>query len=448
MLVGAPRHFSNPAGNRLLSKDPHVLFDSHEEPPEAPGHRSFLRRARQQREHRCEVDSQLALAAFLVASLVDRMHRATQDSDDSEGYRWQLRSTRHFIQELPENHAECAHLGALIDAMDQALPPKHAAVRMSLVSYAYFLNQEARLEEALDILELAAKTHDGGCPAEEYASIAMFVGRVNRRLARFPAAERAYREAQSTAEATGDHRTALFSQLGMANLHRTTGDLARSQKLVEEVLVRCRSPKLADVRSAAYSDLSAVFERQGRRIEAVAVEYQSFVLAVDDASRWRTLANLGASLAGIGEYDAARCALQVVAARSQVFDSRTNAVIELLGLASAVGDELGFRRYLREAEGRVDAMPPSMTVDFHYQAGVGMARFGHLSRARTLLATALGLAEEHQLNTWYFKVDRVMQGLAACADLDPGPPVGDAQWDTSALREVTSGLQEFATANL
>ena len=390
----------------------------------------------------------MALAAFLVASLVDRMHRAERYGDDAEGYRWQLRSTRHFVQELPEDHAERAHLGALIDAMDQALPPKHAVVRMSLVAYAYYLNQEARLEDALDILELASRTHDGGCPAEEYATIAMFVGRVNRRLARFPAAEKAYREAQRTAEANGDQRTALFSQLGMANLHRSTGDLARSQELVEDVLARCRSPKLDDVRSAAYSDLSAVFERQGRRIDAVAVEYQSFVLAVDDASRWRTLANLGASLAGIGEYDAARYALRVVVARSQVFDSRTNAVIELLGLASAVGDELGFRRYLREAEGRVEDMPPSMAVDFHYQAGVGMARFGQLDRARKSLTMALELAEEHQLNTWYFKVERVMRGLAACADIESDSAGTDPRWDTSALREVTSGLREFATANL
>jgi tetratricopeptide (TPR) repeat protein len=390
----------------------------------------------------------LALAAFLVASLVDRMHRAARYGDDAEGYRWQLRSTRHFVQELPEDHAERAHLGALIDAMDQTLPPKHAVVRTRLVAYAYYLNQEARLEDALDILERASRTHDGGCPAEEYATIAMFVGRVNRRLARFPAAEKAYREAQRTAEANGDQRTALFSQLGMANLHRSTGDLARSQELVEDVLARCRSPKLADVRSAAYSDLSAVFERQGRRIDAVAVEYQSFVLAVDDASRWRTLANLGASLAGIGEYETARYALRVVAARSQVFDSRTNAVIELLGLASAVGDELGFRRYLREAEGRVENMPPSMAVDFHYQAGVGMARFGHLDRAQESLTVALELAEEHQLNTWYFKVERVLSGLTVCADLDLDSAVADSRWDTSALREVTSGLREFATANL
>jgi tetratricopeptide (TPR) repeat protein len=432
----------------LLNKDPHVLFDTYQNPPEVPGHRSFLRRARQQREHKCEIDSQLALAAFLVASLVDRMHRAAGDGDDGEGYRWQLRSTRHFVKELPENHAERAHLGALIDAMDQALPPKHAVVRLSLVAYAYFLNQEARLEDALDILELAARTHDGGCPPEEYASIAMFVGRVNRRLAHFPAAERAYREAQCTAEANGDDRTALFSQLGLANLHRSTGDLAQSQDLVEDVLTRCHSPKLADVRSAAYSDLSAVFERQGRRIEAVAVEYQSFVTAVDEASRWRTLANLGASLAGIGEYDAARYALEVVVARSEVFDSRTNAIIELLGLASAVGDELGFRRYLRQAEERVEAMPPSMAVDFHYQAGVGMARFRRLSSARKLLATASNLAEEHGLNTWYFKVERVMRGLAVCSDVDPTTSVEESPAGRPALVEVTRGLREFATANL
>ena len=440
---------SNQAGNRLLLKDPHVLFDSYRRTSEVPGYRSFLRRARHQRKHQREIGSQLALAGFLVASLVDRMLRTTGDDDDAEGYRWQLRSTRHFVEEAPEDHAERAHLMALIDAMDQTLPPQHAVVRMSLVAYAYFLNKEARLENALDILELAARTHDGGCPAEEYASIAMFVGRVNRRLAHFPAAERAYREARLTAEANGDQRTALFSQLGMANLHRSTGDLARSQHLVESVLARCELPELADVRSAAYSDLSAVFERQGYLIEAVATEYQAFVIAVDDASRWRTLANLGASLVGIGEYDAARYALEVVAARSEVFDSRTNAVIELLGLASAVGDELGFRRNLAEAEARAEAMPPSMAVDFHYQAGVGMARFGRLGRARKFLVTALELAETYRLNTWYFNVERVMSALAVCREVGPGPAAVEASpGDASDLREVTRALQEFATTNL
>ena len=113
-----------------------------------------------------------------------------------------------------------------------------------------------------------------------------------------------------------------------------------------------------------------------------------------------------------------------------------------------MGDELGFRRYLREAEGRVEDMPPSMAVDFQYQAGVGMARFGQLDRARKSLTMALELAEEHQLNTWYFKVERVMRGLAACADIESDSAGADPRWDTSALREVTSGLREFATANL
>ncbi len=432
----------------MAQYDPHLLFGSALLPPEVPGHRSFLRRARHEREQRRDDTSQLALAAFLVTSLVDRMLRMARDPSDRDGFRWQVRSTRHFVQELPETVAETSHLSALIDSLDSEELPRPGIVRMGLIAYAYYLNQEARLEDALDILELASRTHDGSYQAEEYASFAMFVGRVNRRLTRWPAAERAYQAAEKTAAQIGDQRTVLFSKLGLANLHRGTGDLARSRAMVETVLSQCQSPELADVRSAAYSDLSAVFERQGNRIEAVVMEYHAFQTAVDDTSRWRSLANLGASLAGLGEYQAARYALEVVAARSQIFASRTNAIVELIGLTSAVGDELGFRRYLRAAQEHKEAMPPSMAVDFHYNAGCGMARFGRVEKARELLTVALELARAHSLNTWYFRVERVLDGLDACADGGYIHVRDEPALDTSSLGDVTSGLRELATASL
>jgi tetratricopeptide (TPR) repeat protein len=398
----------------LSNRDPQVLFETSARPREVPGHRSFLRRARQEHEQNREASSQLSLAAFLVASLVDRMLRVSKDPSDIDGFRWQVRSTRHFVRELPENHAERAHLVALIDAMDGEPPLDLSGVRMSLMAYGYFLNQASRLEDALDILELAGRCHREGLPVEEYASFAMFVGRVLRRLASFPAATVSYQEAVDAARAAGDEHTELFSILGLANLFRSTGDLRRSQGLVEEVLQRT----------------------------------EAFLASIDDAARWRTLANLGASLASLGEYDAARCALEVVASRSTVFGSRTNAVIELLGVASAVKDELGFRRYLREAESRLDAMPPSMAIDYHYQAGVGMARFGSLRRSRDYLTRALALAEEHRLNTWYFRIERVLRALAACPDAEMKVPPTPRGVDASPLGEIAQGLREFATANM
>jgi tetratricopeptide (TPR) repeat protein len=376
------------------------------------------------------------------------MLKTARDPGDLDGFRWQLKSTRHFVQELPGKIAETAHLSALIDSLDFEGPPRHGIVRMGLIAYAYYLNQEARLEDALDILELASRTHDGGYQAEEYASFAMFVGRVNRRLARWQAARRSYEAAEKTAAQIGDQRTVFFCMLGLANLHRGTGDLAQSRAIVEQVLAQSESSELADVRSAAYSDLSAVCERQGDRVGAVVMEYHAFQTAVDDTSRWRSLANLGSSLAGIGEFEAARYALEVVATRSEIFASRTNAIIELVGLTSAVGDELGFRRYLRAAEEQKEAMPPSMAVDFHYNAGIGMARFGKVERARELLTAALELAQTHSLNTWYFRVERVLEGLDACAETEDAPVSGESTLDKSPLGDVTSGLRELATASL
>ena len=61
-----------------------------------------------------------------------------------------------------------------------------ASLRLSLIAYAYFLEHEGRLEEALDMLALAVRTHGaGGARRPEFAASALFAGRLNRLLARW-----------------------------------------------------------------------------------------------------------------------------------------------------------------------------------------------------------------------------------------------------------------------
>ncbi len=429
-----------PTATDLSNSTPQSLFAPESE--DAPGHRSFLRRARLERERGSEQSSQLALGAFLVASLVERFQRQDGDTIEADGFRWQLKSTLHFVKELPADAAEAAHLLAIVESLEQTGPQQHAVIRMGLIAYGYFLNQEGRYEDSLDILRVASKTGNGDWPAGETASFALFLGGVRRRLALWDDAVSAYQLAESTAGSIGDRRTELQARLGLSNLLRQTGNLPRSMELANQVLAEAEDPDLVDVRSRAYSVISAGYDKQGRRIESVVMQYRAFQTSIDDTSRWHNLANLGSALAALGEFQAARDALQSVVGKSDVFGSRMNAVIELIGVTSATGDQLGFHRMTRLAEDRKDDMPPSMLVDYHYQSGIGHARFGHIDQAGRLLERGRDLAEEHGLNEWYFRVDKVLSHLGLCPEMEqPGSWIENGKLD-----EVTEGLRDLALA--
>jgi hypothetical protein len=75
-----------------------------------------------------------------------------------EGVLWQLDAVRRHLRELPADSPESAHLHGITDAIpvgSQSL----ASLRLSLMAYAYFLEHEGRLEEAIEVLALGVRTH-------------------------------------------------------------------------------------------------------------------------------------------------------------------------------------------------------------------------------------------------------------------------------------------------
>src|SRR5918995_4892691 len=74
-------------------------------------HEPFLERARLQREQEHEGSARLALGAYVVARLVDKLLTRRQDAAGVEGFRWQLDAVRRNVGELPGDSPESAHLG-------------------------------------------------------------------------------------------------------------------------------------------------------------------------------------------------------------------------------------------------------------------------------------------------------------------------------------------------
>jgi tetratricopeptide (TPR) repeat protein len=412
-------------------------------------HAPFLERARVEREHGRDNPARLALGAYVVARLVDRLLSGLEGVEAQEGFAWQVAAVRRHLSDLPGEAPEAAHLRGITEAVPSD-PVPTPALRLCLTAYAYFLEHEARLDEALDILGLAGRAHGASMPAAEFASIALFAGRLNRLLARWEAANTCYGRAEDAAQTSSDTVTVLRSRLGRSAVLRGQGNLPLSHAMAVEVAKQAEALDLREVEAMAWSDVGAVLGLQDRLEEAVQAKYRAFRLTDDSLNRMRVLGDLGVGLLRIRAYESARLAFEIVAESNTSFLVRTNSVLELMELESAVGNRIAFERHRASAEGSRDRMPPSMIADFHFKAGVGMARFGRLKRAKELFSAGLRLAEEHRLNVWYFKFENQLKALEASAATEtlearePELATPAASGWSPAVEEVAVGLREYA----
>ncbi len=164
----------------------------------------------------------------------------------------------------------------------------------------------------------------------------------------------------------------------------------------------------------------------------------------------RVLGDLGICLVSIGASATARLAFETVIDSNTSFLVRTNAVLELMDLESSVQNRVAFERRRGQAEDARDRMTPSMSCDYHFKAGVGMARFGRVKRAKEYLTAGLRIAEEHRLNAWYFRLEKELNTLEAqvasagteAREPELALPIKQNEWP--GVEEVAVGLREYA----
>jgi tetratricopeptide (TPR) repeat protein len=408
-------------------------------------HEPFLERARMQREQERDGAARLALGGYVVARLVDKLLLFESGADAFEGFRWQLDAVRRHIQDLPSDSPETAHLAGIVAAVPLGAPPA-SGLWLSLTAYAYFLENEGRLEESLEMLTLAARSQGAQTPIADFTAYALFAGRLNRLLARWDLAKACYGAAEEAATRSGDALAMLRGRLGQGAVQRGQGNYPAARAIAEGVARDAADQQLVDAQALAYADLGVIYSLQGLRLEALEAQYRAFQLNHDPVQRMRALGDLAIGLAEIGAYDAARIAFQIVADSTAGVLVRANALLELMNLESVVGNRMAFERCRAEAEGQQNRMSPSMTVDYLYKVGTGLVRFGQRTRARKFFSDALELAETHRLNGWYFKVEEAFQQLEQQPD-EAAPPPASALSDSPAVRDMERGLREYALAS-
>ena len=426
---------------------PQRLFGELGTSPDVLAHEPFLERARLQREQDRDGSARLALGAYVVARLVDKLlPPEAAGGERGEGFGWQLEAVRRHVNELPPDAPETAHLAGVVAAVPLEGKPT-SALWMSLTAYAYFLEQEGRLAEALETLMLAGRAQGNATTISDFASYALTAGRLNRLLARWEAATTCYRAAEEAGVKGGDAVVKLRGRLGQGAVDRGRGNLPRARDTAEAVVREATELQLRDAQALAYADLGVVYGLQGLRLQSLEAHYQAFRLTHDPQQQMRTLGDVAIGLYDIGAVEAARIAFQIVLRSSASALVRANACLELMDLESSEGDRMAFERCRAAAEEFRSCMSPSMSVDYRYKLGIGLERFGRPSRAREVLTEGLALAEAHNLNAWYFRIERALAEMGQHSERQSLEKPASKLSDAPAVRRMELELREYAASS-
>src|SRR5207253_2062535 len=175
-------------------------------------------------------------AAFIVLRLVDLLgpEHATLHPD---AFHYQYVATARCCRELPPGATETSHLLGLVRSTADAFRQQSTGLVLpALFAYAHFLEDEMRLQEALDVLDTLLQLGDGTLVPSDAVSARLRRARVYRKLNEFDAAERSYAEGGALAAAIGDTHSELLSRIGRAETLRGRGNLLEAEGCLGGIL--------------------------------------------------------------------------------------------------------------------------------------------------------------------------------------------------------------------
>jgi len=392
------------------------------------------------------LEARLGQGAFLALRLVDLLgtDRAPASAD---AFHYQWVATDRFCRELRAGATEGAHVhGIASSAADAHRLGEVRLIAPALFAYAHFLEDELRLDEAIDVLTtLLVVVGNRLSPADVVAAQLRFA-RVHRKLNRFDEAEAAYEEAGDLAAAAGDRYSALLSRIGRANTILGRGNLVECERRLQGILADARSAGEQDAEARAEHGIAVAQYHMGQAAEGIPHAWRAFELYEEDESRIRALSDLGLMLLSLGDATGAERALSEVVRRGGTRESNSNAMVELMYCASFKRDHVGFARWRERCEERVADMPPNILADFYLKQGIGQARFGRFRRADALMKQALEIATSAGLHEVEFRIERIIGGLQDCEQVMAQEPQlsTEPMVQTDELREVSESLAQLA----
>jgi len=392
------------------------------------------------------LQSRLGQGAFLALRLIDLLG-AEREAVHPDAFRYQCAATERFCRDLRVTSTEGAHLQALVESASGAQREGDVSRLLpGLFAYAYFLQYELRLEEALDVLRTLHSVGGERLSAADAVVLALRTGRVNRELSRFDDAEESYAEAGRRAALNGDHHSELLSRIGRANTDLGRGNLPLAEASLRRILEDARATRDQEAEARAEHEIGVVMYHAGQPAEAIPHVWRAFELYGDEDRRLRALNDAGVMLLMLGDpVGAERALLQVVRGGGSQ-DNVSNALIELMHCASYRRDHVTFARWRARCEEKKGDMPPNILADYHLKTGIGQARFGRFRQAAASLTRALKIAESAGIHEFVFKIERIKIGLHACEQAVVAASPGDVEpvIQSDALRAVSASLAQLA----
>lgn len=352
-----------------------------------------------------------ALGAFLTMRLVDQFAAETGPAfPDALAY--QITSTRDYLANLHPQTVELGHLQEIARAAGAAHErDTNRVLWPPMLAFAYWLEQEHQLSEALDVIETALRLSDGRDAEEEVAAL-LQRARLVRKLSRYDEATASYRAGQAMAARLGDGHSERLGRIGQGITLQKVGNLPQAVRVLEGVIEDALEATDEDAEARARHDLANAYMLMGRPSVAVPEAFRAFQLYGTEAQRIRALGDIGMAFKMLAEFQPAEDAFQIVLGSSAcTAEIRINTMLELLHVAASTRDRVSFERWRKELEAN-DVMRPDAMVDLRMKLGLGWAAFGHPERGRALLREAVSLAEQHGLNAFLFSAEQALEELA------------------------------------
>lgn len=386
--------------------------------PNSNLHEPFLRRAADSADG---ATSGTALGGFLTLRLAD-VFDGRFETLSADAMLYQIKATRDYLGDLYPAAAEVKHLQAIVRSCQRAFEQRNRRVLWpTLLAFAFWLEQELRLEEALDVLETAMALSDGEDGEEEVATL-LQKARVLRLNGLFEDAKSQYASAGEMARRRGDKHSELLGRIGLGIILEQRGNLPESERVLRAVLKDAESIGDRDAMARACHDLSGTLAHMKRDGEAAAYAFRAFQLYDQRVPRLRALVDVGILLKNTGMFDAAEDAFHLVLGQAPPAEVHHNTMIELLDVAGSKGDRVGFERW-RKACGDIEPqLPGRMVVDLRFKLGLCWARFGDQERARAALEEAVKLANEYRMFKYAIEAESALSNLKALKTRARGKP--------------------------
>ena len=382
-------------------------------------------------------------AAFVVLRLVDLLATDRGAPSRDQLFRYQAAATARYCREEIEPGTETDHLVELVRSTIAAHQRRDVGLAApAMLAYAVYLEDSARYEEALDVLQTLERAALSRLPAKQAVAAALQEGRVNRKIARFDDADAAYERAAAIAATVDDRYAVLLSRLGRANVCWGRGNLAEAERWNREVLEDARAAGERDAEARAEHQMGTVLGTRGQPLDALPHFWRSFELYQDESLSLLALHDLGFDLARLGAIEDAERAFRHVVQATHDQGALQNAMIELLHCASFRRDRIGFTRWRALCEIELPRMAPNILADYQLKLGIGLARFGRFERAASEMDQALETARVNGLHEFEFRIDRIRAGLGECEALQAAEHDADTEpvAQGAALKEVSAAL--------